>query len=205
MEQHNESKENTPTNDFLKDLRAATAPMHQGLEDNRISQSLMKPGVSLTEYAFYLRCMGEVIKTYDDLVLSAVSVVMPDFERRKKAKDIEADLEYLYANGAEILDAKEFKGFNGKPCLAYALGYAYVIEGSTLGGRVILKQVAPTLQLQDQGIKFFSGYGAETGLFWKTFLDGFTANVIGSNTQNEAIKGAIDAFSDIGRHFASHN
>lgn len=205
MEQHNKNKENSAVNEFLKDLRAATAPMHKGLEENRISQSLMKPDLSLTEYAFYLRCMGEVMKAYDDHVLPAVSAVVPDFERRKKSKDIEADLEYLYANGAEILDSKEFKAFSGNHSLAYALGYAYVIEGSTLGGRVILKHVAPALQLQDHGIKFFRGYGAETGLFWKSFLDSFTSNVIGSNTQNEAIKGAIDAFSEIGQHFANHD
>ncbi len=205
MEQHTEQKERTPADEFLQELRVATGPMHKGLEDNKISQSLMKPGVTLTEYAFYLRCMGEVIRAYDELVLPALSSVIPDFERRKKANDIEADLEYLYAHGAEKLETKPFKGFIGNPSLAYALGYAYVIEGSTLGGRVILKHISPALQLQDEGVKFFSGYGAETGRFWKSFLDGFTGNVLSTNSQEEAIKGAIDGFSDIGRHFASHD
>lgn len=205
MEQNTEQKERTPADDFLQELRVATGPMHKGLEDNRISQSLMKPGVNLTEYAFYLRCMGEVIKAYDEFVLPAVSTVIPDVERRKKTKDIDADLVFLYANGAKKLETKPFKGFTGSPSLAYALGYAYVIEGSTLGGRVILKHIAPTLNLQDKGVKFFSGYGAETGRFWKSFLDGFTGNILSTNSQEEAIKGAIDGFSDIGRHFASHD
>jgi heme oxygenase (biliverdin-IX-beta and delta-forming) len=205
MEPHTEQKEKTPADLFMQELRTATDPMHKGLEANKISQKLMSPGVNLTDYAFYLRCMGEVIKTFDEKVLPAVSSVITDSEQRKKYADIQQDLMFLYANGAEKVEAKPFVGFSGNPSLAYALGYAYVIEGSTLGGRVILKQVGPALKLETSGTHFFTGYGADTGKYWKDFLQQFCMHILRNNLQQEAIQGAIDGFTDIGRHFANHD
>ena len=204
MEQNTELKEKTPADLFMQELRVATDPMHKGLEANQISQKLMSPEVNLTDYAFYLRCMGEVMKTFDEKVLPAVSSVISDTEQRKKYSDIHKDLEFLYNNGAEKRETKPFAGFMGNPSLAYALGYAYVIEGSTLGGRVILKHVAPALKLDGSGTSFFSGYGADTGKYWKEFLQQFCMHVLRNNLQEEAIQGAIDGFTDIGRHFANH-
>jgi len=205
MEQHTENKEKSPADVFMQELRTATDPMHKALENNKISKKLMSPDITLTDYAFYLNCMGEVMKTFDERVLPAVSSVITDAEQRKKHQDIEADLTFLYANGAEKKSTHIFNGFIGNPSLAYALGYAYVIEGSTLGGRVILKQVAPALKLEENGTRFFAGYGAETGSFWKNFLMNFGMYILRNNQQQEAIQGAIDGFTDIGRHFASHD
>ncbi len=201
MEHQSEQKEKTPADVFMQELRTATEPMHKGLEENTISKKLMSPGLSLTDYAFYLRCMGEAIKTFDEKILPAISSVITDADQRKKLQDITADLDFLYANGAEKIATKPFTGFTGNPSLAYALGYAYVIEGSTLGGRVILKQVGPALKLEAAGTRFFAGYGAETGKFWKEFLQHFCMYVLRNNLQQEAIQGAIDGFTDIGNHF----
>ena len=162
----------------------------------------MNPVVSLTDYAFYLHCMGEVMTFYDTQVLPAVSSVISETEPRKKAADISTDLEFLYSHGAEKKEVKPFDGYTGNPSQAYALGYAYVIEGSTLGGRVILKHIHQALQLEQDGTRFFAGYGAETGKYWKEFLQEFCAYVLANNTAEEAIKGAIDGFSHIHRHFA---
>lgn len=204
MEPHTEQKEKTPADVFMQELRTATDPMHKGLEANSISKKLMSPEVNLTDYAFYLRCMGEVVKTFDEKILPAVSGVITDSEQRKKYADIQHDLAFLYANGAEKIETKPFNGFTGNPSLAYALGYAYVIEGSTLGGRVILKQVGPALKLETSGTRFFTGYGADTGKYWKGFLQPFCMHVLRNDLQQEAIQGAIDGFTDIGNHFKNH-
>ncbi len=204
MEHNTEQKEKTPADLFLQTLRQATAPMHTQLEENAISKSLMNPGVSLTDYAFYLRCMGEVMKVYDTQVLPAVSTVITDGANRKKSRDIDMDLDFLYMNGAEKKETKPFVGFMGNPSLPYALGYAYVIEGSTLGGRVILKHINQALKIEQEGAKFFGGYGAETGKYWKDFLQAFCIYILSNKGEEEAIKGAIDGFSDIHRHFTQH-
>lgn len=52
---------------------------------------------------------------------------------------------------------------------AEAMGSLYVMEGSTLGGRVILKRLG-ALGLPSGSCGYFAGHGAETGAMWTTFL-----------------------------------
>ena len=52
---------------------------------------------------------------------------------------------------------------------AEALGFLYVLEGSTLGGQVIRKQILKRGQRLD-GVSFLDPYGAQTGRRWQGFL-----------------------------------
>ncbi len=48
------------------------------------------------------------------------------------------------------------------------LGALYVLEGSTLGGRILARQVETVLELTPgQGNAYFQGHGAATGALWK--------------------------------------
>ena len=54
---------------------------------------------------------------------------------------------------------------------AEALGSLYVMEGSSLGGRIIRRNVERCLK--DIGLascSYFNGYGDETGAMWRSFL-----------------------------------
>ena len=52
-----------------------------------------------------------------------------------------------------------------------ALGSLYVMEGSTLGGRVIERNVERCLGLNAQhGCTYFAGYGTHTGAMWRQLL-----------------------------------
>ncbi len=54
---------------------------------------------------------------------------------------------------------------------AEAFGSVYVMEGSTLGGRIMERNVTRCLGLdQRSGCSYFAGYGAETGAMWRSFL-----------------------------------
>ena len=53
---------------------------------------------------------------------------------------------------------------------ANALGAMYVLEGSTLGGRIIERQCAVPLGMSPaHGGAFYHGYGARTGALWQAF------------------------------------
>lgn len=54
-------------------------------------------------------------------------------------------------------------------CAAAAMGSLYVMEGSTLGGRLILRHVERHLGLSGGG-SYFTGYGDRTGAMWRSFL-----------------------------------
>ena len=52
-----------------------------------------------------------------------------------------------------------------------ALGSLYVMEGSTLGGQVIMRNVTLRLGFDDRfGCSYFAGHGANTGAMWRSFL-----------------------------------
>lgn len=58
----------------------------------------------------------------------------------------------------------------GRPRLPEALGAMYVVEGSTLGGRILAKRVERTLGLGPAGgCAFFRSHGAEVGRMWRDF------------------------------------
>ena len=59
-----------------------------------------------------------------------------------------------------------------------ALGRLYVVEGSQLGGQLIVRQVEEKLGLgAESGAAFFTGGGSATGAGWKRFKDLLDANV----------------------------
>nr|WP_262512340.1 biliverdin-producing heme oxygenase [Adhaeribacter arboris] len=63
----------------------------------------------------------------------------------------------------------------------------YVMEGSTLGGKVISKIVYETLgYTPENGIAFFNGYGTQTGPKWKAFQEALTRFAL-TPAQEEAI------------------
>jgi heme oxygenase len=75
--------------------------------------------------------------------------------------------------------------------LADALGCLYVLEGATLGGQLIGRQVQRQLGLRSEhGCAFFAGYGADqTGPMWKAFSEAVDAY----GSAQPAAQGAIVA------------
>ncbi len=80
-----------------------------------------------------------------------------------------------------------------------AFGAVYVIEGATLGGQVIARQVIPALALSPKrGCRFFSGYGADTGGRWRETRDSIAAHlasVDAPGAPTAMISSAKDTFS----------
>jgi heme oxygenase len=53
----------------------------------------------------------------------------------------------------------------------HALGSLYVMEGSTLGGRIILRHLeTQQINIPTSAMSFFAGHGAETGSMWRTLV-----------------------------------
>ncbi len=78
---------------------------------------------------------------------------------------------------------------------AEALGFRYVIEGSTLGGRVILRQLE-ALGIDTTGLGFLDPHGSRTGEVWRSFvavLEGELTALPGA--LDEAVSGAVKGFA----------
>lgn len=67
-------------------------------------------------------------------------------------------------------------GFPLLDTIPRALGCAYVLEGATLGGAVILRHLGRTLGVtRERGGAFFGSYGSASGPMWKEFCGALAA------------------------------
>ena len=79
---------------------------------------------------------------------------------------------------------------------ASVLGVLYVLEGATLGGNILRKQISDRLGLQaHDGGAFLYVYGEATGRNWKSFLDFLCAMPLDAWARAEAVKAACSTFS----------
>lgn len=74
-------------------------------------------------------------------------------------------------------------------------GAVYVIEGSTLGGQIISRELTQSLGLhRETGASFFSSYGEDTGRRWKEFLATLADQEKNKLDPQKVVQGARDTF-----------
>lgn len=79
---------------------------------------------------------------------------------------------------------------------AACLGALYVLEGATLGGQVLRREMAQRLDVNaDNGGAFLNIYGVETGRRWKGFLDYLGDQPLDAPAKQHAVDAARSTFS----------
>jgi heme oxygenase (biliverdin-IX-beta and delta-forming) len=147
-------------------VRAATAELHLRAEKLLNIPSLIFDRISYAEtlrrfYGIYgplERTLGRQ-SGWDELGL--------DLKDRSHVRLIARDLTVLGSEPCpdEASDIFEIKSF------AHALGALYVMEGSTLGGRIVLRLLeTQEMDIPTGAMSFFAGHGAETGSMWRSFV-----------------------------------
>lgn len=161
---------------ILAELRQRTREHHLRVE---AGLPLLRDDLTLDEYrALLLRFHGfyapleERLRRVPGWEAVGVSPV-----ERSKAPLLAADLRALGV--PEPRDVPACPGLPAVDGLPRALGCMYVLEGATLGGQLIRRQLARTLGIAPgSGCAFFASYGAEVGPMWKAFtaaLEDFAA------------------------------
>jgi heme oxygenase len=93
-----------------------------------------------------------------------------DFPLRRKVPWLLEDLRILGCSADDISQLPQCQRLPGTTNLAQALGCLYVIEGSTLGGQVIRREVKRRLGFTPgNGCTFFAGYQDDTAARWRDF------------------------------------
>lgn len=173
---------------FFKRLRQETAESHQKLEDNPLSKAILSPSVSVKDYQTYLTALFGLTIACEDQVFPVISHVITDLPDRYKSRLIIDDLLATGLSEAEI-DALPVYRFEFST-VAEALGIMYVLEGSTLGGKILYRHIHEVLGLvPENGASYFWGYGAQTGNLWKSFISSLTQFV----DEYEEWDGVIDS------------
>lgn len=171
-------------------LRGETRPYHDALEQNAFNQALTAGTPTATGTAHFLAKMYGFLQPYE-LVLREQS---PDFSAawelslRFRAHLIPQDLQRPAA-GLPLCAALP-------PLHTHAqlLGAMYVMEGSTLGGQVITRQLAKAdISLR----RYFTGAGERTGPLWKSFGQLLTA-AAATTSEDEIVASAGLTFQRLG-------
>ena len=125
---------------------------------------------SLENYAAILQTFYGYYLPVEQSIQQHISpAVLPDIERRRTAMMAVDDLHFLKMKAGQHL-------CNDLPQIAssaQAFGALYVLEGSTLGGKMIAKMLAKNeaVSIPPGALNFFNGYKGDTGKMWTAFLE----------------------------------
>ena len=181
--------------DIMARLKRETAPLHAELD------AMVAP--MLSERARYRILLAGLRDAYGiiecELARHAARLARVGYDVAQRAKLFWLDDDLTALSEPEPSATRTTYTL---PNSSAAFGAVYVVEGATLGGQVIARQVIPALGLSsERGCRFFSGYGAETGERWRETRDAIAAHLAspdGREGANETIAGARMTFSLIG-------
>lgn len=147
-------------------LKLQTAEHHEAIE--RVVP-LMDRSLDRARYARYLSAMHGVHEPIERALsgLAGLSRVVPDVEERRKLPLLARDLVALAVERPPPAPPGSLPPLDS---LADALGVLYVLEGSTLGGRILSRHLASKLGVSpDSGGAYLASYGERLGPMWQRF------------------------------------
>jgi heme oxygenase (biliverdin-IX-beta and delta-forming) len=176
---------------LLARLKRETSHLHQRLEDGL---DLFRSDFSLEDYRFLL---GRFYGYYLPWEACASAVAPRLVSEREKRARLESDLLFLGLNASDLAGLARCLRLPPLDTLERVLGSMYVLEGATLGGRILERRVRSLFQLSEGGCAFFSGYGERTAAMWKEF--GLILENCPKASHEELVASAIATFETMGR------
>jgi heme oxygenase (biliverdin-IX-beta and delta-forming) len=149
-------------------LRSATASSHRRLEKRLgVTDRFGK----LPHYQAHLeRMWGFCAPLEQSLRVESFDSALPDYEARRKLPSLTRDLLALGVSASQISALPRCLAMPDPSSAAFAFGYAYVLEGATLGGRTLLPVVETRLGFSGvHGASYLASYGDHVGAMWRAF------------------------------------
>ena len=180
--------------DIMAVLKEATRERHEAVEK---IMPFFEDDFSLEDYVSVLKTFLGFFEPIERELASITTWHLAgfDIERRLRSHLLRADLLALGVSDNEIARIPPCVDL---PCLStvdQGFGCLYVLEGSTLGGQVISRQVQSRIATSaETGGKFFHGYGNQTGLMWREFCSALREHSDTSQNRSAIITAAEDTF-----------
>ncbi len=172
-------------------IKEATKVAHQNLEKQVVLK--LKAIRNNGDYADLLKhfyaYFSHIEKTIKPYITESI---LPDYAQRRNSEYIKADILELGSDISGLPYTTVPKIEN----TVQALGALYVLEGSIMGGSIIVKMLEKGGV--NQGVSFFSGYGEATGMMWGNFIAVLNAHAKTEQEEEQAINAANETF----KHFA---
>ncbi len=167
-------------------LKQNTAEYHDAAEKLFNSEKIFNKTFTLEDYKKIINTNYLMLLHSEDKIFNSLSGNFSEklqLNDRKKLPLIEKDLASLALENRTPSHALEFENEHE------ALGAMYVIEGSTLGGNVIAKQLSKTEGFDNVTFNFFGCYQENTGPMWKNFKEVLDTEVA-EEKYNDVLSGA---------------
>jgi heme oxygenase len=156
------------SNSAMATLRAATAESHRRLEKRLDIKARFS---DLAAYQAHLENMwGFCAALEQSLCPESFDGALPDYDARRKLPLLTQDLLAVGIHPARLGALQICTQLPSAPSAATAFGCTYVMEGATLGGRVLLPLVEERLGLTaDRGAAFLGSYRDNVSHMWRDF------------------------------------
>lgn len=176
---------------ILQKLKEATSSLHQQTEALANGNRLVSGSISLPAYILLLQANYRIYHALETSFAPWSAWIATHLRSyHDKSPWLREDLLQLEAE----LPAGDFSGISIENAESL-LGCLYVVEGSMLGGRYILKSMKKNPELKHLPHRFFQGYGDQTGPHWKAFTDTCRAFINTPEQEMQTISSAKAAFS----------
>lgn len=165
-------------------LKRNTASYHEVIEKMNPFDSEL---ISIPGYTQFLVKNYKVFDPLEKILendydWSSIGIDFQDYKRRDLLKK---DIENLGIDPESLMQMKPIPVFAS---IAQALGALYVLEGSSLGGRIILNKIQSIYgDKLSNSLEFLKGNGERTGVLWKDFLLKMNNYAEKNTEQREAI------------------
>ena len=168
-------------------LRLRTRAAHERLEAVVDLSSLT---ASRAAYAETLSVFYGIYAVLEPDLWQAVPWALLGIEGEPRRK-LPLLIEDLAALGIDYRDLPVCSQIPDATSVERALGSLYVLEGSTLGGKLISRELQRSLGLQS---RFFSSYGASVGPMWRDFTHALNRFAEQHGGLDQTIAAANDTF-----------
>ncbi|TWR29981.1 biliverdin-producing heme oxygenase [Mucilaginibacter pallidiroseus] len=178
-------------------LKEATKTNHQILEKALVGK--LKAVRSAAQYADLLKLFYGYFGGLEMNINKVIDPnLLPDNAERRKTQAIADDLQALGAGIPAKADGDALPAINNH---LEALGALYVIEGSTLGGKIISKMMQQQLNIGPDALSFFASYGDDTERMWNIFKDALDHQAKNPEQEAVVIAAANQTFLKFGEWF----
>ena len=175
----------------LHELRAGTHTRHVALEKRLpfFSDTLDLERYTRLLSAYY----GFYHELENRLLHSPWRVDGFDLQQRLKTPALCKDLQALGVSVQPLALCETLPAIHSQAAM---LGVLYVLEGATLGGNILRKQMSERLGLEaHNGCAFLYVYGEATGRQWKAFMDFLGSVPLDAQARGETVQAARSTFS----------
>ena len=181
-------------------LKSATKDFHAAVETK--IRALLSNDLSMQQYAEMQKKFYGFYQPVESQLASVGGWEDPavNIQSRLKLPLLASDLVSLAVDPEELETLPLCGNLPRLQTIPEALGCLYVLEGSTLGGRIITGHLKKILPVDERrGCTFFNSYGANVGRVWSAFLGVLQRHSENQGDDDAVVESACQTFLSLDR------